>query len=317
MSTGRKVMGGIVALILLIIIAGVFLFWRYPIAIGMRIERRELANAGFQKTTLQGPTPLVVWQAGSGPPLILLHGAGDQAGAWSKVAPQLTGRYRVIIPDQPGHGESAPKEGPLSLGTVLAGLNSAVEQCSGGQPVILAGNSMGAWIAMLYAREHPGRVVRVVAVNGGALLGRTDVSLLPADREEARKVMALLRDPGSPPYPDFVLDDVVRSARSGPIGRMLATGREMNSYLLDGKLNEVRVPVDMVWGESDQLMSLDYARKMQEQLPVARLTTIPHCGHSPLRECPIAFTAALKNVLQQPPPEPNPAPVATSSEKKK
>jgi len=307
MSTGRKIALGLAALVLLAIITAVFLFWRYPIALSMYLERRELASAGLQRRTLEGAMKLVVWEGGSGPPLILLHGAGDHAGAWSKVAPQLTANYRVIVPDQPGHGESEPAGGSLPMNTILAGLDSLVAQRAGGQPAILAGNSMGAWIAMLYAREHPERVARIIAVNGGALQGRTDVSFLPANRDEARRLMELLRDPGSQKFPDFVLDDVVRSSRDGPIGRMLSTGSDMANYLLDGKLREVRAPVDLVWGESDQLMSLDYARKMQNQLPAARLTTVPRCGHIPLRECPIGFTAALRRVLAQAPPAPGAA----------
>jgi len=323
MSAGRKVIWGVLALLLVLLLGGAFAFWRYPVELAIRTERRALASAGFTTSVIPSSAgPMTMWEAGSGPVVVLLHGAGDQAGAWSKVAPALTGKYRVLIPDLPGHAQSAPSEGPLPVGTILGGVVAVVQQKAGSEPVILVGNSLGGWLAMLYAREHPERVARIVAVNGGALLGRQDVSLVPANREEARRLMALLRDPGSPQFPGFVLDDVVRRARTGPIGRMYATAADMMNYLLDGKLHEVQTPVDLLWGESDELMSLEYAHRMEAQLTAPRLTTLPRCGHIPLRECPVALTDALKKLLQQPPPAPRPLPpkagaIPPAAEKKK
>ena len=105
-------------------------------------------------------------------------------------------------------------------------------------PAIIVGNSLGAWVAMLYAREHPDRVARLVLVNGGALVGdRPDLSLMPKTREEAAALMTQLRDPGAEPVPGFVLDNVVREAQTGPIARLRQTAGEMGQYVLDGKLS--------------------------------------------------------------------------------
>jgi pimeloyl-ACP methyl ester carboxylesterase len=300
-----KIARALVALAVLFFLVVAFAFWRYPVETGMRAESRAIEKTGFvafQSTPPEGGE-WVGYQAGNGPVLVFLHGAGDHAGAWSEVAPAFKDRYRVILLDLPGHGRSAPKDGPLPLGTILEGvtflLDKHVARDSG---IILVGHSLGAWVTMLYAREHPERVERIIAINGGPLRGHQDVSLLPRDREEARKLMALLRDPGSPPVPGFVLDGVVRYSRNGPIGRLAATAADMERYLLDGKLGEFRTPVDLVWGESDQLLDLDYARRMEVQLPAARLTTLARCGHVPVRECPAGLTAALSRVLGEPPP---------------
>ena len=308
MSRAGKVALTVVTLVLLLVLGTALYVWMRPLAVSAWFERRALAKAGFTSSVMESPSGrMTVWEAGQGPTIVLLHGAGDQAGAWSLVAPQLTGKYRVLIPDLPGHADSFPREGPLPLGTVLGGVNALMEQKAGNQPVILVGNSMGAWLAILYARDHPDRVARIVAVDGGPLRGRQDVSLLPRDREEARKLMALLRDGGNPPVPDFVLDDVVRYSRNGPIGRLLADVPEMERYLLDGKLGDFRTPVDLVWGEADRLLDLEYARRMEAQLPAVRLTVLSRCGHVPLRECPSGLTTALERVLSEPPPETRPA----------
>ena len=312
MSRAGKIALTVVALVVILFLVVAFAFWRYPVEVGMRTESRAIDKAGFtafSSALPDGSGEWVGYQAGNGSPLVFLHGAGDHAGAWSEVAPAFKDRYRVILLDLPGHGRSAPKDGPLALGTVLQGVEAFLDdQGVSKTKMILVGHSMGAWIAMLYAREHPERVERVIAINGGPLRGREDISLLPRDREEARKLMALLRDPGSPPVPDFVLDGIVRYSRHGPIGRLIATAADMERYLLDGKLGDFRTPVDLVWGESDRVVDLDYARRMEAQLPAVRLTVLSRCGHVPVRECPAGLTAALTRVLSEPPPEMRAAP---------
>jgi pimeloyl-ACP methyl ester carboxylesterase len=293
------------ALVLVVAATGIWLFWRYPLSIYARMNTRALASAGFTRADV--PCPIgtqSAWTAGEGPTLVLLHGAGDAAGTWSSIVKTFTPRYRVVIPDLAGHGMSAPAEGPISVGQVLEGLEAVLAQ--GPQdPAIIVGNSLGAWAAMLYARAHPDRVARLVLVNGGALVGdRPDLSLVPKSREEAAALMTQLRDASAEPIPGFVLDNVVREAQSGPISRLVQTAGDMSQYVLDGKLHEVKAPADLLWGESDKLFSIAYARRMMTQLPAARLTTIPACGHVPQQECPIRFGAALSDVLTMPPPLP-------------
>lgn len=305
MSLGARL--GIVAaaLFLVLVATGIWFFWRYPLSIYGRMNTRALASAGFTRADV--PCPIgtqSAWTAGSGPTLVLLHGAGDSAATWSSIVKTFTPRYRVVIPDLAGHGMSAPAEGPISVGQVLEGLEAVLAQ--GPQdPAIIVGNSLGAWAAMLHARAHPDRVARLVLVNGGALVGdRPDLSLVPKSREEAAALMAQLRDASAEPIPGFVLDDVVREAQRGPIARLVQTAGEMGQYVLDGKLHELTVPADLLWGESDKLFSIAYARRMMAQLPAARLTTIPACGHVPQQECPIRFAAALSDLLTMPPPVP-------------
>ena len=305
MTLGARLGIGAAALLLLVLAAGFGYLWRFPLSVYALMNNRALAGAGLAQAAVPCSIgPQNVWTGGAGPTLVLLHGAGDSAGTWSSVVKTFTPRYRVVIPDLAGHGGSAPAEGPISVGQVLEGLEAVMQQ--GPQdPAIIVGNSLGAWAAMLYAREHPDRVARLVLVNGGALVGdRPDLSLMPKSREEAAALMTQLRDPGAEPIPGFVLDNVVREAQTGPIARLVQTAGEMGQYVLEGRLHEVTAPADLLWGESDRLFSIAYARRMLAQLPAARLTTIPACGHVPQQECPARFGAALSDVLTMPPPLP-------------
>jgi pimeloyl-ACP methyl ester carboxylesterase len=110
--------------------------------------------------------------------------------------------------------------------------------------------------------------------------------------------MARLRDPGSAPVPDSVLDELARRSRGGALARFAATAAGMEAWVLDeAQLRTLEVPVRLVWGTADQLLPLDYAQRMLAALPDARLITIDQCGHIPQQEAPGRFLAALDRAL--------------------
>ncbi|MCX6550616.1 MAG: alpha/beta fold hydrolase [Acidobacteria bacterium] len=305
MTLGARIGVGAVVLVLIAIAIGVWYVWKRPLTVYAMMNRRALTGAGLTESTADSSIgPQAYWTGGAGPTLVLLHGAGDSAGTWSSIVEKLAPRYRLVIPDLAGHGHSAPTAGPLSVSQVLTGVEAVMKQ-SPQEPAIIVGNSLGAWVALLYAKAHPDRVARIVLVNGGAIVGdRPDLSLVPKSREEAAALMTQLRDEKADPLAGFVLDDVVREAGNGPIARLAQTASEMGQFVLDGKLHELAAPVDLLWGESDRLFSLAYARRMMAQLPASRLTTIAGCGHVPQQECPSRFRASLLDVLTMPPPLP-------------
>ena len=281
-----------------------------PIELFIAFRRAQLAAAGFTRHEAEiAGHRAVWWEKGEGPALVLVHGVNDQAGTWFQVAPALAESHRVLLIDLPGHGESEPADGPLPMTTVIEGFeawlaaHAVVEGASTGPTLI--GNSMGAWVALLAAARHPERVGRVVAVNGGGLRADTGgLDLLPDDREEARRLMAALRDSASPPIPDPVLDDLVRRVETGEARRMFQANDDLESYLLEGRLGEIATPVDLLWGESDRYLGRDYPQRLLAGLPNARLTWIERCGHLPQAECPQAFLERLRELLALAPPAP-------------
>lgn len=281
------------------IIVSVWMVWKRPLKVDAMFSRAALGKIGFEKTRVETPYgKMTVWQAGSGQCMVLLHGAGDQAGAWARMVRPLVEDYRVVIPDLPGHWKSDPKSGPLGIDQVLEGLRVVMDTTCAGEDAILVGNSMGAWISMLYAVDHPERVERLVAINGGAIKeDNPAVNLYPTTREEAKETMKALMGPATPPLPHFVLDDVIRWARVGPAGRLAQAVETMEAFLLDGRLDEVTVPVELLWGDADGLLTLDYAQRLLDGLPRARLHTVHGCGHVPHRECPDKTLEAVQEAL--------------------
>jgi pimeloyl-ACP methyl ester carboxylesterase len=302
---GKKILRVLLAfgvLIIIGIIVSAWMVWKRPLMVDASFSRMALKRLGFSSSEI--PTPdgeMTVWQAGSGQCLVLLHGAGDQAGAWARMVRGFAESSRVVIPDLPGHWKSDPRTGPLGVDQVLGGVEAIMESVCAGEHAILVGNSLGGWVALLYSRDNPGRVARLVLVNGGGLsLPNPAVTLYPENREQARATMTALMGPATPPLPGFVLDDVIRHAREGPAGRMAETASEMPKYLLDGQLSGVTVPVELVWGDSDGLLTMEYAGRMQAGLSRARLHPVKGCGHVPHRECPDRFAEVLRAALSEP-----------------
>jgi pimeloyl-ACP methyl ester carboxylesterase len=204
-----------------------------------------------------------------------------------------------VIPDLAGHGESAPVAGALSLGVLLAALEQVLDATLWRDaPLVFAGNSLGAWMAMLYTEKHPHRVTRVILIDGCPIKEALEINIMPKDREEARRTLDAILDPSTPRRPDFVLDDLVRVSNTGPISRLLGAGVEdISKYLLDDKLASFQLPIDIIWGASDRLVPLEYAKRVQARLPHGSLTVIEHCGHAPQFERPRELTRILLQIL--------------------
>jgi pimeloyl-ACP methyl ester carboxylesterase len=64
----------------------------------------------------------------------------------------------------------------------------------------------------------------------------------------------------------------------------------------------MKTPADILWGQADKMLGIQYAEKLQTEIAASRLTVLPRCGHIPQRECPITFTAKLADTLRQPTP---------------
>ena len=125
-----------------------------------------LRVAGFEKASVPVPFGHIVYfRAGSGPPLLFIHGVNDQAGTWARVAPAFAATHHVVVADLAGHGDSDPQQGDLT-GTQLAdGIAAVVAAEAPAGHLTVVGNSLGGFLALvnLLAGLSFGRLLRAKA----------------------------------------------------------------------------------------------------------------------------------------------------------
>src|SRR5215207_6917608 len=106
--------------------------------------------------------------AGSGPPVVLIHGMVNSSRHWEDVALALADRYTVVAPDLIGHGDSATPRGDYSLGAHAAAIRDLLSAI-GVDRATLVGHSLGGGVALQFFYQFPQRVERMVLVSSGGL----------------------------------------------------------------------------------------------------------------------------------------------------
>src|SRR3954462_2626786 len=106
--------------------------------------------------------------AGSGPPVVLIHGMVNSSRHWEQVAVRLADDYTVIAPDLVGHGDSATPRGDYSLGAHAAVIRDLLSAL-GVERATMVGHSLGGGVAMVFFWQFPERVERLALVSSGGL----------------------------------------------------------------------------------------------------------------------------------------------------
>ena len=255
----------------------------------VRMTRAALAAAGFVRHERDG----VVWFESAPPasdtaPIVLVHGVNDQAGTWFTVAPALARTRRVLLPDLPGHGESAPARGPLPLPLLLSSLETAIGDT---RDFVLVGNSLGGWLAMLYTLAHPDRVQHLVLESSGGLSLPFASPIVARDRDEA---LTILRAVHGPRYvaQEWVIDALLQRAIDSPMLRLT----EAAEHLVDARLVDIGVPTTLVWGADDGVLPVSYAEALQRGIRGAALHVLEGAAHIPHLQQPERYLACLTSI---------------------
>jgi len=259
-------------------------------------------------------TPLRYAAGGSGPPLVLVHGLGGAASNWRLVAPALAAERRVVVPELPGHGGSAPLPAVPSV-DVLADAVLAVLEAEDALPASWVGHSLGGLVGIRAAVRRP------EAVRGLVLAAAAGISSTTREAEVALGLIALAQ-------PGRIIAPFRRSWSRSRLGRTLAFGwwavsdpagldPEMAEAFLAGpaehsdtisaarallasdprlELDRVACPCLCLWGANDNWVppadGMEYARRLR-----APFRTIAGCGHLLIGEHPDACLAAIRAFL--------------------
>ena len=277
-----------------------------------RARERLFDDAAVEDRGLEvGGVNTQLFMGGDGPPLVLLHG-GSQAGGvlWARVLPHLVRTHRVVVPDLPGLGESAPlpRLDADAFGEWLEGLLAVTVD----EPPTLVAHSLPGNFAARFAAGHPGALRRLVLVAAPTLetvrpppellISAMRLNLRPSqrnlerfarwsylDRQRAGADLGAWHD---------ALDAYLLSRADVPhvkrtMRQIVGAGRKR---IPAEDLHAITAPVELLWGRSDQMVPLALGEAANSVLGW-RLHVIDDAGHLPHIEQPDAFVDALAKTL--------------------
>ena len=267
------------------------------------------------ETTLHGHR-VAFRMAGSGPPIILIHGITASSETWRAVWEPLTERHTVIAPDLLGHGHSAKPRGDYSIGAFASGVRDLVVSQDLG-PATVVGHSLGGGVAMQFAYQFPERTARLALVSSGGL---------------GSSVHRLLRA-ATLPGTELVLP-LIAGARTLSLGRSVGralgiVGIKLGTDLVemarghaslgdrearDAFLQTLRASIDfggqrvqaldrlylaselpllIVWGARDGILPPAHGRRAHELVRGSRFELFEASGHFPQLDEPRRFVETL------------------------
>lgn len=271
-----------------------------------------------------GGVPVHVLIRGTGPDLVLIHGASGNLRDFSfGLIDQLSDRYRVIAFDRPGLGytgrtdpayDSAFTSRAETLAEQATLLQAAAAQLGADKPLVL-GQSYGGSVALAWALDHPDHIAGLILVSapsqgwdgglgplyainssvlGGAFLLPVISAFAPAKLVRTTMESIFAPNPVPPGYDAHVGAELV--IRRGSLRANARQVSALKSELLAmiPRYGSLSLPVEIVHGDSDTVVPLAiHSAHLVTQIPGAVLTVLPGVGHMPHHSDPKAVTDAI------------------------
>lgn len=270
-------------------------------------------------------TPVHVHVEGSGPDVILIHGAG---GNWQdftfSLIPKLKSEFRLIAIDRPGHGHTGRipnRAGDVESLDEQADLIHAAAKMVGAKRPIILGQSYGGAVALAYGLRHGADVSGLVIVSGVSNPWEGDLDiwyrltdtwfgrhvLIPvtsafANDQNANETLAAIFAPD--PVPKGYLEHMGYGLAIRP-SQLKANAMMVNSLLpqienQSQRYYALKMPVEIVHGTADTIVPYEvHAVPLSQQLPDARLTKLDGVGHMPHHADESSTIAALRSLAKR------------------
>jgi 3-oxoadipate enol-lactonase len=240
---------------------------------------------------------------GRGVPLVLIHGYPLDHTIWEPLAALLESDFDLIMPDMRGFGASQMQDPSGSIDAYGSDVAVLLRQLQV-PAAIVAGHSMGGYVALAMARSYPN------VVTGLGLVSSQVGADTPERREGRIASAAKVMDEGVAPVATAMSaqltadpriqasmhDLILKQKPAALASALLAMAGRFDSRELLGKLT---IPVVAIHGEDDQLIPVDRGREVRKLLPSADLVTVPGAGHLPMLENPEVVANALRLLLRR------------------
>jgi pimeloyl-ACP methyl ester carboxylesterase len=269
--------------------------------------------------------------AGDLPPAVFIHGLGGCWQNWLENLPRVAQERRCIALDLPGFGESEMPRDDISI----SGYGELVVECARtfglDEPVDVIGNSMGGFIAAEIGVSHADFARRIVLCSaaGISITNLRRRPLLTAARITAAvtnvvlaRAEAMAKRPGLRHialayvfrHPSRIAPDLAYQVMTGTGKPGFLTALDaLTDYDFRDRLDDVKVPVLLVWGREDNLVPVQDADEFERLIPDARKVILDDTGHVPMLERPETFNELVVDFLAEPDVSPREEPSRSRS----
>lgn len=277
-----------------------------------------MATAQLTEASTSKMVQTVKWnihynEAGTGHPVIMLHGSGPGATGWSNfnrnIGPLSEG-FRVLLMDHPGWGKSdTVKLGQQSRGEVNAESVKLFMDALNIDKAVLVGNSMGGGTALNFAIDYPDRISHLITMGSGAGSGNV---FTPMPTEGLRILREGYADPSVENFrrlvrimvydDSFVTDELLQQRSASALANTEHLTNFLEAPLLQreilSKLRNVVVPALIIHGRDDRTVPFEGSLQLLAALSNCRLHVFSQCGHWAQLEKAAEFNRLVKDFIQ-------------------
>jgi len=221
------------------------------------------------------------YEAGDGPPVLLVHGAGAQARLWRRLMGPMSSRFRVLAPDLPGFGGSdyCPD---INKVRDFAGFLAGFLDAHGIGRASVVASSMGGWAASWFALDFPERVFKLVLISPAGLYSEEKPPM------SVPQVISELREQ----YAKSALDiEGMNAGAEKELEKAVETINSMDARGgfapdLAGRLGGIKAKTLIIWGSDDRVIPVSYADAFGDGIPGSTVSVMPGAGHLPYLDMP-------------------------------
>lgn len=308
-------------LLLVAVLATALAVWRDPFLLVRGEFARQRWSAGLSRATVEAAGHRWVYayreaDVADAPTVVMLHGFTGSKENWYPLAQALGGRYRLLIPDLPGWGESQRKPGvAYGFPEQAANVEAFIRALSPDRPVVLLGHSMGGGIAALTAARYPDDVLKVGLFDAAGvhfkdnrfglavLAGNNPFAVVDAASLQ-RYVDTVFFDAEAKPWIPWPASAALIRKRRADAGFEQAVleriGRSADSLLPGEEAVRIRQPALLLWCRQDAVIDASALDLYASRIPQARKVLLDGCGHMSLVERPRAVAEAVVKWIQSP-----------------
>jgi pimeloyl-ACP methyl ester carboxylesterase len=245
-------------------------------------------------------------EAGSGYPLLMLHGLGSSGADWWFQTPAFAPYYRAILPDLRGHKQSSAVHSPISIGTLAADTAQLLEALGIKRAHVL-GLSLGGTVAQLLAIHFPAKVNKLILVNTFARLRPT--SLREAYTLARRMVVSkylppkttarvVARDLFPKPEQAALRDEVVSRVGVNDVSSYRHLVDALRRFDSRAQLDQIAAATLLITGERDAVVPRSCQQQLARGIRRARWQILRDSGHATPVDQPEEFNRVVLEFLK-------------------